>query len=89
MTVVVYVVVTTVVRVAGAKENWPMVACGSRDFGRLRALWPWLLEDMGGNECVRMCMWQEGEAAGSRVCVCVFRPAREKGRVRAFESPLC
>jgi len=26
LTVVVYVVVTTVVRVAGAKENWPMVA---------------------------------------------------------------
>jgi hypothetical protein len=49
-------VVTTVVRVAGAKENWPMVACGSRDFGRLRALWPWLLEDMGGNKCVGTCM---------------------------------
>lgn len=86
LTVVVYVVVTTVVRVAGAKENWPMVACESRDFGRLRALWPGLLEDMGGKECARMCMWQKGEAVGSLACV--FRPAREKGRVRAFESPL-
>lgn len=76
LTVVVYVVVTTVVRVAGAKENWPMVACESRDFGRLRALWPWLLEDMGGKECARMCMWQKGEAVGSLACV--FRPARER-----------
>lgn len=38
--VVVYVVVTTVVRVAGANENWPMVARESRDFGRCRAPWP-------------------------------------------------
>ena len=52
MVVVVYVVVTTVVLVAGANENWPMVACESRDFGRLRALWPWLFEDILGSEGV-------------------------------------
>ena len=52
MVVVVYVVVTTVVLVAGANENWPMVACESRDFGRLRALWAWLFEDILGSEGV-------------------------------------
>ena len=52
MVVVVYVVVTTVVLVAGANENWPTVACESFDFGRLRALGPWLLEDMLGSDGV-------------------------------------
>ena len=53
MVVVVYVVVTTVVLVAGAKENWPMVACESLDFGRPRALWPWLFDDILGGEAER------------------------------------
>lgn len=53
MVVVVYVVVTTVVLVAGAKENCPMVACESLDFGRLRTLWPWLLEAISGGEGTR------------------------------------
>lgn len=50
---VVVVVTTVVVVVAGANENWPTVACESRDFGRLRAPWPWLLETMLASECAR------------------------------------
>lgn len=49
---VVVVVTTVVVVVAGANENWPIVACESRDLGRLRAPWPWLLDAMLGSEVV-------------------------------------
>lgn len=71
--VVVYVVVTTVVLVAGANENWPMVACESLDLGRLRAPGPWLLEDMLGSEDVRRV---RGENMDSRLFVYQGREAR-------------
>ena len=68
---VVVVVTTVVVVVAGANENWPMVACESRDFGRLRAPWPWLLEAMSGSAPV--CLTCEGEyTTASRLFV--YRP---------------
>lgn len=66
---VVVVVTTVVVVVAGANENWPMVACESRDFGRLRALWPWVLEAMLGSG--RVLVTCEGlDALVSRSFVC-------------------
>ena len=68
MVVVVYVVVTTVVRVAGANENWPMVACESRDFGRPWALWPWLLEDMLVASVLFVC--KEKSSMASRLLAC-------------------
>lgn len=66
---VVVVVTMVVVVVAGANENWPMVACESRDFGRLRAPWPWLLEAMLGSEPVRLTR-VGGCTAVSRSFVC-------------------
>jgi hypothetical protein len=55
-----------------------MVACESCDFGRLRALWPWLFEDILGSEGV-WDAWREepyefafvGASGGVRVCVFV------------------
>lgn len=78
--VVVYVVVTTVVLVAGANENWPMVACAFRDFGRLRAPWPRSLADMVSSECVcevwrrrvyRLPYVRMSTSEGGCACTCV------------------
>lgn len=69
---VVVVVTTVVVVVAGANENWPMVACESRDFGRFRALWPWLFGAMLDNEPGRLtCEGEYTRVLRSFVC----RPA--------------
>lgn len=66
---VVVVVVTVVVVVAGANENWPMVACESRDFGRLGAAWAWVFAAMSGSECVRVqCGGWSAWASPSFVC---------------------
>lgn len=69
MVTVVVVVVTVVVVVAGANENWPMVACESRDLAWLRASWPWLFEAMLGSERVRVkCEGRCALASRSFVC---------------------
>src|SRR5690242_19305823 len=82
--VVAYVVDTTVVLVAGANENWPMVACAFRDFGRLRAPWPRSLADMVSSECA--CeVWQRRVYRLPKVCV----SASEGGCACTCVRPCC